>query len=175
MQTKTITIEMYDFDELSESAQDTALDNIRTINNEYYEWWLPTYEDAEMVGLCITSFGLDRQRGAEGTFKDGAESCAHLIVDNHGKTCETYLTATSYLKDRDNLINFAAKDEDGNFENEYELDGQLDDLDTDFKQSLLEDYSMSLQREYEYIDSKDNLLGVIACNDYTFTSTGQIA
>ena len=175
MQIKTITIEMYDFDELSESAQDTALDNIRTINNEYYEWWGCMYEDAETIGLCLTGFGLDRHRHATGYFKNGAEWCAHLIVDNHGKTCETYLTATSYLKDRDNLINFAAKDEDGNFENEYELDGQLDDLDTDFKQSLLEDYSMSLQRESEYLDSKENLLGVISCNDYTFTSNGQIA
>jgi hypothetical protein len=172
---KTKTIEIYDFNELSESSQDRALDNIRTINNEYYEWWDFTYEDAETIGLCLTGFGLDRNRHATGYFKNGAEGCAHLIVDNHGKTCETYLTATSYLKDRDNLINFAAKDEDGNFENEYELDGQLDDLDTDFKQSLLEDYSMSLQRESEYLDSKENLLGVISCNDYTFTSNGQIA
>jgi hypothetical protein len=145
---KTKTIEIYDFNELSESAQDRALDNIRTINNDY-EWWNFTYEDAETIGLCLTGFGLDRHRHATGYFKNGAEGCAHLIVDNHG-------------------------DEDGNFKNENALDNSLDDLDTDFLQSILEDYSMSLQREYEYIDSKENLLGVIACNEYTFNVNGQV-
>ena len=171
---KTKTIEIYEFDELSESAQDKAIDNIRAINNDCYEWWDFTYEDAETIGLCLTGFGLDRHRHATGYFKNGAEGCAHLILDNHGEICETYKTATAYLKDRDNLINFAEKDEDGNFKNENALDNSLDDLDEEFLKSILEDYSMSLQREYEYIDSKENLLEVIACNEYTFNVNGQL-
>ena len=171
---KTKTIEIYEFNELSESAQDTAIDNIRTINNEYYEWWDSTYEDAETIGLCLTGFGLDRHRHATGYFKNGAEGCAHLILDNHGEICETYKTATEYLKDRDKIIESAPIDADGEFEDVNALDNSLDDLDTDFLQSILEDYSMSLQREYEYIDSKENLLEVIACNEYTFNVNGQL-
>jgi hypothetical protein len=33
---------------------------------------------------------------------------------------------------------------------------------------------MSLQRESEYIDSKENLLEVIDCNGYTFNVKGQL-
>ena len=171
---KTKTIEIYDFDELSESAQDRALDNIRTINNECYEWWDFTYEDAETIGLCLTGFGLDRNRHATGYFKNGAESCAHLIIDNHGETCATTVSATVYLIDRNRFINNAPVDEDGELENEYNLTGLLDDLDEEFLKSILEDYSMSLQRESEYINSKENLLEVIDCNGYTFNINGQL-
>jgi hypothetical protein len=171
---KTKTIQIYDFNELSESAQDKAIDNIRTINNEYYEWWDSIYEDAETIGLCLTGFGLDRHRHATGNFKDSAECCAHFIIDNHGETCETYKTATAYLADRFNTIEKAPLNEDGELESEYNLDCDLNDLDAEFLRSILEDYSMSLQREYEYKDSKENILGVIACNGYTFTEYGKI-
>ena len=167
---KTKTIKIYDFDELSESAKETALDNMRTINNEYYEWWSFTYEDAKTIGLCLTGFDLDRHRHATGNFKDSAECCAHLIVDNHGDTCETYKTATVYLADREKLMRTPIE---GDFD-ETALVNLLGDLNTDFLQSILEDYSMSLQREYEYINSKENLLEVIACNEYTFNVNGQL-
>ena len=166
---KTKTIEIYEFDELSESAQDKAIDNIRTINNDY-EWWDSIYEDAKDAGIILESFDLDRNRHAKGYFSNGAEGCAHLIVDNHGEICETYKTARAYLKDRDNLMRTPI---DGDFD-ETALDNSLNDLDTDFLQSILEDYSMSLQREYEYLNSKENLLEVIACNEYTFNVNGQL-
>lgn len=172
---KTKTIEIYEFDELSESAQDKAIDNIRTINNEYYEWWDSTYEDAETIGLCLTGFGLDRNRHATGYFKDGAEGCAHLIIDNHGETCETYKTATVYLTDRNRFIENARQwMPDEELEGEYNLESVLDDLNEEFLKSILEDYSMSLQRESEYLNSKENLLEVIACNEYTFNINGQL-
>lgn len=170
---KTKTIEIYEFDELSESAQDRALDNIRTINNDY-EWWDSIYEDAKDAGIILESFDLDRNRHAKGYFSNGAEGCAHLIIDNHGETCETYKTATVYLADRDKLIESAPIDADGEFEDVNALDSNLNDLDTDFLQSILEDYSMVLQREYEYLGSKENLLEVIACNEYTFNVNGQL-
>jgi hypothetical protein len=172
---KTKTIEIYEFDELSESAQDKAIDNIRTINNEYYEWWDSIYEDAETIGLCLTGFGLDRHRHATGNFKDSAECCAHLIIDNHGETCATTVSAKVYLLDRNRFIENARQwMPDEELEGEYNLTSLLNDLDTDFLQSILEDYSMSLQREYEYKDSKENILGVIACNEYTFNVNGKI-
>ena len=166
---KTKTIEIYELDELSESAQDKAIDNIRTINNDY-EWWDSIYEDAKDAGIILESFDLDRNRHAKGYFSNGAEGCAHLIVDNHGEICETYKTARAYLKDRDKLMRTPI---DGDFD-ETALDNSLNDLDTDFLQSILEDYSMSLQREYEYLNSKENLLEVIACNEYTFNVNGQL-
>lgn len=171
---KTKTIEIYEFDELSKSAQDKAIDNIRTINNDY-EWWDSIYEDAETIGLCLTGFGLDRNRHTTGYFKDGAEGCAHLIIDNHGETCATTVSAKVYLLDRNRFIENARQwMPDEELEGEYNLTSLLDDLNEEFLKSILEDYSMSLQREYEYLSSKENLLEVIACNAYTFNVNGQL-
>ena len=171
MQTKTIQV--YDFNELSESAKESAMNEVRQRN--YGDgWWEFVYEDAESIGLHLTGFGLDRDRHATGIFKDNAECCALFIIDNHGETCETYKTATVYLKDRDNLIKFASLNEDGELENGYNLDCELTDLGDEFLRSILEDYSRMLQRESEYLDSKENLLEVIACNEYTFTEYGKI-
>jgi hypothetical protein len=170
---KTKTIEIFEFNELSESAKDKALDEVRKGNCDY-EWWDFTYEDAKIIGLHLTGFGLDRDRHALGNFEDSAEACAHLIIDNHGETCETYKTATVYLADRFNTIEKAPLNEDGELESEYNLDSDLDNLDNEFLRSILEDYSMQLQRESEYLDSKEHILEMIDCNGYTFTSNGQI-
>ncbi len=170
---KKKTIEIFEFNELSESAQDVALDEVRRINNDY-EWWNSVYEDANDAGIILESFNLDRNRHAKGYFSNGAESCANLIIDNHGETCATTVSATVYLIDRNRFLNNAPVDEDGELEKEYNLTGLLDDLNEGFLKSILEDYSMLLQREYEYLNSKENLLEVIACNGYTFNVNGQL-
>ena len=170
---KTKTIQVYEFNELTERAQESALDEVRQ-GNYGYDWFEYTYEEAEAIGLHLTGFGLDRDRHATGNFKDSAECCAHFIIDNHGETCETYITATTYLTDRDKLIESAPLNEDGELESEYNLDCDLNDLDAEFLRSILEDYSMQLQRESEYRDSKEYLLEMIDCNGYTFTEYGKI-
>ena len=170
---KTKTIEIYEFNELSESAKETALDAVRQ-GNYGYDWFDFVYEDAESIGLLLTGFGLDRDRHATGIFRDNAECCALFIIDNHGETCETYITAKTYLTDRDKLIESAPLNEDGELESEYNLDCDLNDLDAEFLRSILEDYSMQLQRESEYRDSKEYLLEMIDCNEYTFNVNGKI-
>jgi hypothetical protein len=168
---KTKTLEIYDFDELSESAQDVALDEVRRINDDY-GWWDSVYEDAKDVGIILESFDLDRSRHAKGYFRhcDGGLDCAELIVKNHGEICETYKTATVYLADRDKLMRTPIE---GDFD-ETALVNLLDDLNTDFLQSILEDYSMLLQREYEYICSKEAIMETIGCGGYTFNVNGQL-
>lgn len=52
-----ITIDVYSFEELSDEAQEKAIDNNRYINVEHFEWWDCSYEQfaelAEMFGLDI--------------------------------------------------------------------------------------------------------------------------
>ena len=170
---KTKIIQIYDFNELSESAKETALNEVRQ-GNYGYDWFEFIRDDAKDAGVLIESFDLDRNRHAKGYFIDGAEFCANFIIDNHGEICETYKTATAYLADRNEVIASAQFDQDGGIESEYPLDDLLGDRDADFLQSILEDYSMSLQRESEYIDRKENLLEVIACNEDTFNVNGKI-
>jgi len=62
---KTISINLYSFNELSSEAQNKALSKYVTINVEH-DWYDSTYEDAEQVGLKITGFDLDRNKHATG-------------------------------------------------------------------------------------------------------------
>ena len=151
---KTKTIQIYEFNELSESAQESALNEVRQ-GNYGYDWFEYVYEDAETIGLHLTGFDLDRNRHAKGNFKDSAECWA-------------------YLADRFNTIEKAPLNEDGELESEYNLDSDLNDLDAEFLRSILEDYAMQLQKESEYLDSKEHLLEMIDCNGYTFTEYGKI-
>jgi hypothetical protein len=170
---KTKTVNMYDFEELSEKAQEAALQEIANFNSNY-DWWESVYENAEMAGLKITSFDLDRNRHAEGDFVHSAEDCANYIIDNHGEQSETYITAESYLNDKAQTLNDAELDANGEFANEYSLDCTLDDLDADFLRSILECYAMILEKEWEYINSKEVILESINANGYMFTIDGEL-
>lgn len=171
METKTYKV--YKFNELPEESKEKVIQNYSDINVDY-EWWDCTYDDAKTVELKITSFDLDRNRHCEGEFFESAEETAHLIIDNHGEHCETYQTAKNYLKERDKLIENAPKDENGEFKDEYKLDNDLDDLDSEFLKSILEDYSIILQREYEYLTSEEAIIETIEANEYNFTLDGKI-
>ena len=154
---------IYCFKELPDDVQEKAITNLYDINVDH-EWWKFTYEDAEMVGLKISSFDIDRGSYCKLDFIESAEASAHLIMDNHGVGCETYKTAESYLAERDELINKADKD-----------DSDLDDLDSEFKKSISEDYRMMLQKEFEYLTSEEAIKECIESNDYEFDINGKLA
>lgn len=165
---------VYAFAELDDKAKDRARDWYRSGALDY-EWWDGVFDDAERAGLKITSFGLDRNRHADGKFITGARECAQAIVDEHGAECETYKTAEAFLRERDEAVDSAPRDADGEFENEYALDTKLDDIEADFLKSILEDYSINLQREYEYLMSDEQVDECIESNDYEFTIDGERA
>lgn len=173
---KIIETKVYQFAELSESAKDKARDWYREGALDY-DWWDSTYEDAERIGLRITSFDLDRNRHATGEFMyfGGATQCAGLILKEHGKDCETFKTATAFLKDLD-ALNKAIADVDGDDQTnvDYELwQDKRGLLEEDFLRSLLEDYSIMLQHEYEYQLSDECIDESMTANEYTFTEDGK--
>ncbi len=57
---KEVTIKLYEFDELSERAQEEAIEKLSDINVDY-DWWKYVYEDAERIGLKINEFDLERE------------------------------------------------------------------------------------------------------------------
>ena len=174
MRTETTTREIYTFSELSEEAKDAAINNCRDygIGND---WWEFTFEDAENAGLKITSFDLDRNRHAQGEWITSAKECAKSILDGHGETCETYKTAKAFLDERNELVNTWPKDEDGELENGGKLDDELDDLENEFLESIVEDYSIILQNECEYLQSDEAVEEAIQSNEYEFTAEGEHA
>ncbi len=173
---RIITTPVYEFDDLDDKAKDVARDWYREGALDY-DWWDSTYEDAETIGLRIKSFELDRGRHATGEFKyfGGGEQCAGLILQNHGKDCETYKTAKQYLADLAKLnAEIEAVDGDDETNIEYELwQDKRGELNDEFLHSLLEDYSIMLQHEYEYQLSDENADESIRINEYTFTAQGE--
>lgn len=160
MQTKTYNV--YKFDELTKEQQQKAIENLRGINVDF-DWWEPIYEDAEYIGLKITSFDLDRNRHATGEFIKDAEYCQYRISQEHGETTETYKTSREFTADRAKLDINA---------DDYEE--KLEELENDFLSSLLENYSIMLQNEYEYQTSSEAIAETILAHDYDFTEDGKI-
>lgn len=122
---KTIEIQLYKFDELSEEAKQNAINKLCDVNVDF-DWWQFTYNNAKNIGLKITSFGLDRNRHANGEFLKDATYCANKIIQEHGQTCNTYQTAKDFLEESERI----ATNNNGDFENEqFE---EFTDLENDF-------------------------------------------
>ncbi len=161
---RTIRTKVYKFNELTEEGQQKAIENLSDINVDY-SWWESTYEDAANIGLKITSFDLDRNRHAKGEFITSAAETAELIQSNHGKDCETYKTATTFLNDLNELTGKHENIEDVN-------ENDIEELEDEFLKSLLEDYSIMLQKECDYLQSKEAIIETIEANDYEFYANG---
>ncbi len=159
---------VYKFEELSEKAQDNVLERLSDINVDY-GWWESTFEDAKNIGLKLTEFELNRGSYCKGEFTQSAKDVAKAIIKEHGKDCETHKTAQAHLKAGGEL-------EDEALKNDVPLDEiDTDEIDAEFLKSLLEDYRIILQHEYEYMPSKEAILETISANEYEFTEDGRIA
>jgi len=167
---KTVEINLFKFSELSNEAKQNAISSLYDINVNY-EWWEYIYGDAKEIGLEITSFDIDRNRHAKGLFINSGFDCANLILKNHGETCETFKTAKNFLAEYLPLKEKFESENDG-FYFEDENDG--DDLNQDFLESLLEDYSIMLQNESDYMQSDEAIIETIEANDYDFTENGYL-
>ena len=150
--TKIKVTKIYSFDDLSEDVQDDVVQKYWDINVDY-EWWEFIYEDAANVGIKLTEFDIGRGSYCHGAIGD-TEYTANKIIKDHGEMCETCKTA------RDYLISVEAV--------------ESGDLDNEFRLSILEDYRIILQKEYEYMTSREAIVETIKAN-YEFTVNGELA
>jgi len=168
---------VYRFAELSDEAKETAIERMADINVDY-EWWDGEYEDAAQIGLKITEFDLDRNRHCKGCFAEDAEDTANKIIAQHGASCTTHETATQYIKERAELVKKYSDGVNTNIvheDNDFEFDAECDELDAEFLKSILEDYSIILQKQYEHLMSETAILETIEANDYEFTVDGHLS
>ena len=169
---KTIEIQLFKFDELSDEAKEKVINKMYDINVSY-EWWEFTYEDAKNVGIKITAFDIDRESYCNIENLKEWHLIADKIMQEHGENCETYKIAESFLKERDAIIDTAIRDENGDFEDEREIDSLLDDLENDFKNDISEEYLSMLRKEYDYLSSEEAIIETIEANEYEFTEDGK--
>ena len=170
---KKVEITLYKFSELTEEAKENAVEKLRDIN-VHQDWHECIYEDAKEIGCRITGFDLDRGRHCSIQLHDDIEAIANKILLTHGEMCDTYKEAENYLQERNNLIDAAPKDENGDFEDDYTLDKELDYLDKEFKKELESCYASILQNAYEYLWTDEAVIEAIEANEYDFTEDGEI-
>lgn len=162
MRIKTESTEVYKFEELDDAAQDKAIEQIGQFQCEY-DWWDSTYEDAERIGLTITSFDCDRAQKIEGKLNENAPIVAEKIISEHGKDCSTFALAESLLR-QFHIDNVTSEQEDEN-----------EELEKEFERALLEEYLSILTKEYDYLNSREAIIETINANEYEFTEDGRIA
>lgn len=163
---RTIEVNLYSFDELSDEAKKKALDKLCDINTNY-DWWDYTYDDAVNIGLKITAFDI-RYRVIEGEFMLSAPECAERIIEQHGKDCTTSKTAQTFLRELNDLTSGYDNIEDC-------PEDEIEDLENSFLEDLLGDYLKILRDEYDYQCSEEAIVETIQANDYEFTEDGKLA
>jgi len=165
---KTITKTVYEYDELpTEKAKERAL-NWYLEGAFDNEWWQSTYDDAAHVGIRITSFDLDRNKRAEGDFINHADACAEKILEEHGETCGSYKTAKDYLAKVKAIVDGMPDSDDFS-----ETEDELEELASEFLRAILEEYASMLQKEADYMSSREYLEEGIRANEYTFDKNGK--
>jgi len=180
---RNVTITIYQFDELNETAKEKARDRYRAGALDY-EWWDGIFDEAQRIGLKITGFGLDRRRYATGELTMSLNESCQAILTEHGETCESYTIASSYAGELATLTATLAKEKEELTEEEYT--DKADDLDEtyqeeierltgEYEKELLEAYSLMLEHEHEWQLADEQVDESIRANGYEFTEDGEWA
>lgn len=175
---KVIKTKVYEYDELSDKAKETACDWYRRVRDSD-EWWESTFDDAERAGLKIKGFDIDHGT-IKGDFLTDAADCAESIRDEHGEMCETHKTAEKFLKaieeetkQFNNLVDETTNQSNATYEQEKAFTETISEMEEGFLHDILEDYLISLSKEYEYQQSEEVVSENIRENEYTFTKEGE--
>ena len=168
---KKVSINIYNFSELSEQAKKVALSEFQDINTDY-DWWNFTYEDAAQIGLKITSFDIMYHPTCSGELTLSANEVAQNIINNHGESCDTYKCAQSFMSEWQPVFIDYMDESSPNYES-LETSDKLQDIEDSFLKELLKCYAVMLENEFEYLTSEEAIIETIEANDYKFTEDGK--
>lgn len=163
---KTVTIKLYKFEELSETAQQKALERYYdiNINHEWWDWLLAKFES---YGLRVSEFDTYR-RSIDGELTDSLIFTCEQILSNYDGG-EIWSVANHYKKEFDKLQKSLTGSERDIYETEdYEA------MEHEFKKELLEDVLAMLQKEEDHLSSEEAIIDTLEANDYDFTEDGTI-
>jgi hypothetical protein len=173
---KTIEIQLFKFNELSDKAKEKALMEYYDWNVNF-DWWDSVYYDAKNVGITINGFDIDRGNYCEIEFKYDATDICHKIIMEHGENCEIHKIATKFLSDYDELVKKYSDGVKTNIvtEDNYEdFDNEDIELVSELHRELSEEYLSILRKEYEYLTSEEAIIEALEANEIEFTIDGEI-
>jgi len=160
---RTITRNVYSFNELTTQAKQKAIDYYMEHCRPSDNWWEDTYYDArETAQIKIEGFSIDRDRhiNIRPLDFDSAYTSAQKVISEHGESCATYSIAKRFLSDLEEL--------ERRGDNELEIE-QLGD---DYFEAIGNEYLLMLEREYEDITSEEYISEFFEGNDYEFYEDG---
>jgi biotin-(acetyl-CoA carboxylase) ligase len=173
---KTIEIQLFKFDELSDKAKEKALTQYYDWNVNF-DWWDSVYYDAKNVGITINGFDIDRGNYCKIEFRYDEKDICQKIIMEHGENCETHKIATKFLSDYDELVKRYSdgiiKDIVSEY-NEEDFDNEIIELETELHHELSEEYLSILRKEYEYLTSEEAIIEALEANEIEFTINGEI-
>lgn len=160
---RTITKEIYTFEELSEQAKEKAREWYRQGNLDY-DWWDSIYDEAEELGFKITEFDLGRANYCKIKAIETPKAIALNILEQHGRDCKTWKTARDFMWSR-------------HYRKQQRKLGRYLDHETEseeFLHSLSEDYRIMLRNEWEWLNSDECVDENIIANEYEFDEEGRV-
>lgn len=162
---RTITQNIYTFQELTPKVQEKVLSNNRDILVDY-DWWQNTItEDAKGTAeLDITGFDFGYRRFINSKFTTSAKSSASRVISEHGETCTTYSIAKNFLSE------LAALELQ---EDTALTEVRLQELKDNYMEALSNEYLNILEREYEYLSSSEYAAEFMTDNDWEFYEDGR--
>jgi len=184
---KTITINAYQYDELSDKAKENVQ---RYWVENLDDWWYEsTYEDAKQFHLDIKEFDIYRSYCKVGFVYDAEKTATAILEDAGGQLLGL---AKDWLQEINDLFN-SYSDYDKYLEWLNEMEYTLDDMEfedwvfdesgyqddkesvnDDFLKQLEEYYLIALKYNYEYFQSEENIMMECEANDYWFDINGKI-
>ena len=191
---RTVEHNLYQFDELSDSAKERAREWYRTTFD--YEWWDFVYDDAKEIGKIL---GIDISEIYFSGFwsqGDGAQFTGdYKYHKGASKEIRSYTNDEELHRIADDLQeiqrrNFysitASVSHSGHYYHEYcttinVYDSREVDVSIDTEESiqeLMRDYMRwiyrALEREYDYLTSDENIDEMMAANEYEFDENGEM-
>jgi hypothetical protein len=157
-------IKTFTFEELSDKAKDSALNQFRGVHVDYFDWYHQVYDDANEIGIQITGFDIGRPNFITGKFNSNNWSidCANKIIKNHGETCETYKLAQQFIED------YSKFDSDSEDYSPMEFE----EFEEQFLQNILEEYLTTLKHDYDYRTSDEAVSEYIIDTEIVFDENG---
>ena len=191
MRTETTTRTLYTFAELSDDAQQHAIEKLYDLNVDR-DWWDYIYETIETAAHClgidctVKGFDLDRRQSIDlrGTYAYRKGWRAALAQEFGGDLLATLAKIGEELQAAQRRAFYSASAE--LHRSYYGRDGTRYDVDQEKGADMADDLTDALRsfehwawrllrREYEYLTSDDAIKETIEANEYEFDQDGNLA
>ena len=181
---REMNVTVYSFDELSEAAQERALNDLRWANVEFNWWYEDTFDTirtaGKLLGLRISDIHFDIYSyctfDAQYQYVRGAAKAIQAEFP-HATDLHDVARKLQDLQKR-HFYSLSCAVKEGRDANRYSCFRFGEDYDCEDLGDILDDFAhwarILLRDEYEYLTSDEAVKEMIEANEYEFTADGEL-